>query len=70
MYLYCSLTEKNTLSIFFDWQNANRQEYFSSLDKFNDKSTIPQISYSNPLCLQIDGWYLEFVLCNKMKYEK
>lgn len=43
---------------------------FHHMDKFNDKSTIPQISYSNPLCLQIDGWYLEFVLHNKMKYEK
>lgn len=43
---------------------------FHHLDKFNDKSFISQIFYCNPLCLQIAGWYLEFVLLNKMKYEK
>lgn len=56
MYLYCSLTEKITLLVFSLTEKMPiGRNIFHHLDKFNDKSIISQIFYSNPLCLQIDG---------------
>lgn len=69
--LYCSLTKKMTLLVFsLSDKIPIGRTIFNHLDKFNDKSFISQIFYSNPLCLQVAGWYLEFELLNKLKYRK